>query len=63
MIYLDSVGAFASLGNRVVLRQSMPTLKQILLWDGRMVPLSKVFDSLLGYRAGKSVLGIWRKKA
>jgi len=62
LIYLDSIGAFASLGNRIALRQSMPTLNQILLWDGKLVPLSKIFDPLIGFRAGKSVLGIWRKK-
>lgn len=59
--YLDSIGAFASLGNRLILSQSMPTLKQILLWDRRLVPLSVFFDRLTGYYAGKSVLGIWRK--
>ncbi len=61
--YLDSVGYFASLANRLMLRQSMPTLNQIRVWDGVMVPVSKVLDPLLGYKAGKSVLCIWRKEA
>ncbi|HVJ84567.1 MAG TPA: methyltransferase domain-containing protein [Caulifigura sp.] len=61
--YLDCVGYFASLANRLMLRQSMPTLNQIRLWDGLMVPLSKLFDPLLRYKAGKSVLCIWRKEA
>jgi SAM-dependent methyltransferase len=60
--YLDSFGAFASVGNRLLLRQSMPTLDQILLWDRRLVPISTIFDPILGYRAGKSILGIWKKK-
>jgi SAM-dependent methyltransferase len=61
MKYLDSVGATASLGNRLVLKQSMPGAKQLAVWDKLMVPLSKLIDPLLGYRAGKSVLGVWRK--
>jgi SAM-dependent methyltransferase len=61
--YLDSIGAFASLGNKIALRQSMPTLPQILLWDKTLVPLSTFFDRMIGFRAGKSVLGIWQKKS
>ena len=30
--YLDSCGLFASAGNRLLLRQAMPTLQQILFW-------------------------------
>jgi hypothetical protein len=26
-----------------------------------MIPLSRVVDPMLGYRAGKSILGVWRK--
>ena len=59
--YLDSVGYFASLANRLLLRQSMPTLNQIRTWDGLMVPLSRVLDPAMSYWAGKSVLCIWKK--
>jgi SAM-dependent methyltransferase len=59
--YLDSVGLFASLGNRLVLNSAMPNPKQIALWDKVMVPLSKWADPVLGYTFGKSVLGVWRK--
>jgi SAM-dependent methyltransferase len=59
--YLDCVGALASLGNRFVLRSNIPSAKQLAVWDKLMIPLSKVMDPLLGYRAGKSVLGVWRK--
>ena len=62
LIYLDSIGAFASLGNKLALRRSMPTLQQILLWDRKLVPISTFFDSIIGFRAGKSVLGVWRKQ-
>jgi len=59
--YLDSVGALASLGNKLILGSSSPTTKQLALWDKLMIPLSRAVDPLLGYRAGKSVLGVWRK--
>lgn len=58
---LDSVGLIASLANRALLRQAMPTPRQIALWDGLMVPLSRRIDPLLGYRAGKSVLAVWSR--
>jgi len=59
--YLDSVGMLASLGNRLVLKSSMPSPRQIALWDGLMVPLSRLADPLLGHRLGKSVLGVWTR--
>lgn len=59
--YLDSCGLFASLGNRLLLRQKMPTLKQILFWDRFLVPLSRRLDPWLGFKAGKSILGVWRQ--
>jgi SAM-dependent methyltransferase len=60
--YLDCVGLMASLGNRIFLKQKMPTSQQVKLWDRAMVPLSVKLDPLLRYTLGKSVLGIWRKK-
>jgi SAM-dependent methyltransferase len=59
--YLDSVGLAASLGNRLALRQSAPTLAQIRLWDRAMVRLSRWADPVVGYHLGKSVLVVWRK--
>jgi SAM-dependent methyltransferase len=59
--YLDSVGFFASLANRLILKSSMPTAKQIRFWDKTLVPMSRVVDPLLFHRFGKSVLGVWRK--
>jgi SAM-dependent methyltransferase len=61
LIYLDSVGLLASLGNRLVLNRSMPNPGQIALWDKVMVPVSKVIDPLIGGSFGKSVIGVWRK--
>lgn len=59
--YLDSAGLLLSLANRLVLRQGMPTLRQIEFWDKRIIPLSRLLDPLLRYTVGKSVLGIWRR--
>ena len=59
--YLDSVGFFASLANKMLLQQSMPTARQIAFWDGVLVRLSGWVDPVLGYGAGKSVLAIWRR--
>ena len=58
--YLDAVGLLASLANRALLRQAMPTPSQIAFWDGKMIPLSRRIDPLLGYRLGKSIVGVWR---
>ncbi len=59
--YLDSVGLLASLGNRLLLQSSMPTPKQIWFWDRLMIPLSRWLDLLLGYRIGKSIVGVWQQ--
>ena len=56
--YLDSVGLLASLGNRLLLRSSMPTEQQIRLWDRLMVPASRIVDPALNFTLGKSILGV-----
>jgi SAM-dependent methyltransferase len=61
LVYLDSVGMLASLGNRLLLGSAMPTPKQIGVWDRLMVPCSRVVDPMVGYTVGKSVLGVWRR--
>jgi SAM-dependent methyltransferase len=61
--YLDSVGLLASLANRVLLRQGMPTERQLRFWDGRLVPVSRRLDPLLRHRLGKSILATWRREA
>jgi hypothetical protein len=60
--YLDSVGMLASVGNRLLLRSSMPTAGQIGFWDKRLVPVSRFVDPVLRYQIGKSILGVWRKE-
>jgi SAM-dependent methyltransferase len=59
--YLDSVGLLASLGNRLLLKQSAPTAAQIRLWDRVMVRASRCVDPLLGFTIGKSVFAVWRR--
>ncbi len=58
--YLDSVGLLASLSNRW-LKQQMPTVKQIYLWDTFIVPISRILDPVLNYLIGKSILCVWKK--
>jgi hypothetical protein len=63
IFYMDSVGMAASLANKVLLKKNMPTLNQIKTWDQFIVPVSRVIDPLLGWRLGKSVIGIWQRSA
>lgn len=61
MWYLDCVGLLASTANKLVLRQSLPTRRQIGFWDTYIVRASKVLDPVFGYRLGKSILAVWRR--
>jgi hypothetical protein len=62
IMYLDCVGLFASLANRLLLRKKRPNKKQIFFWDRFMIPVSRKIDPVIGYSAGKSILGIWSKR-
>jgi len=59
--YLDSVGFLASLSNRALLRQALPTRRQIALWDRVMIPASRVLDLLLARGFGRSVLAVYER--
>jgi len=61
LCYLDSVGMLASIGNRLLLKSSMPSAGQIRFWDKRLIPLSMYIDPLLFHQLGKSILGVWCK--
>lgn len=61
LFYLDSAGLLASAANRLLLRSAMPTLNQILLWDRRLIPVSRRIDGLFGGHLGKTVIGVWEK--
>ena len=62
LMYLDSVGAGTSLFNKLVLLQSVPTVKQIIFWDRHLLPVAKWVDTLIGYSFGRSLVGIWVKE-
>lgn len=59
--YLDSLGAFLSLANRLIARQATPAPSQIKFWDRAVIPLAKPIDGLIGRRFGRSVFLVARK--
>jgi SAM-dependent methyltransferase len=61
--YLDSFGLLTSWGNRVLLDSASPTISQVRFWDRALVPVSRIIDPIIGFRAGKSVLGVWQKSS
>ena len=60
--YLDSAGLLLSAANRLFLSQSMPTKAQLAFWDRCVIPASRILDSCFFGSAGKSVVGIWRRR-
>ena len=61
LYYIDSMGLLASSLNRFFLKSSMPNNYQIKIWNNLLVPMSRVTDAILGYRVGKTIIGIWKK--
>lgn len=59
--YYDSVGYFASVMNKIFLKQKYPTLKQVMFWDRWMVPISRLSDKIFFHSFGKSIISIWKK--
>lgn len=53
--FLDSLGALASLGNKMFSRNSAVTRNKILFWDKILIPVSIKIDRLIGYKFGKSI--------
>lgn len=60
IFYLDSLGMFASLGNKLLLKSEKPTETQIQFWDKRLVPMSRIVDRLVMNRIGKSIIGVFQ---
>jgi SAM-dependent methyltransferase len=63
LYFLDAVGMISSYANRMLLKQSSPSLQQILFWDRCIVPMSRTLDPLFGRRLGKTIIGVWSKNS
>lgn len=59
--YLDSAGYFASLMNKLILKQKTPTLKQIRFWDRIILTVSTIADKFFLHSFGKSIIAVWQK--
>jgi hypothetical protein len=59
--HLDSTGTLVLLANRMLLRQGNPSVSQIRFWDRYVVPVSKVLDTLIGRRFGKTIIAVWKR--
>lgn len=60
-LMLDSAGWLASLANAALLKAAMPSPLQLRIWDGGLVPISRLLDRLTGYRFGKTVVAVWTR--
>lgn len=60
LFYLDSIGFFASLLNKYILKKELPSTKNIWVWDKIMIPLSKISDIFFLRSFGKSLIGIFK---
>ncbi len=45
----------------MLLRTEQISAGQVRLWDGVMVPVSRILDRVLFHRFGKNVLAVWRR--
>lgn len=59
LFYMDSVGMLASLVNRVFLKQTVPNLDQIRVWDRFLVRASRLVDPLVLHAFGRSVVAVY----
>lgn len=62
LYYLDSIGFFASLANRLILKESQPKLSHVQFWDKYLVPMSRFVDPLIFFKAGKTIVALFRKE-
>ena len=60
LYYLDSLGFFLSLFNKVILKRD-PKKEEVKLWDNLVVPMSKVTDYLSLNLFGKSIICVYKK--
>jgi len=62
IFFLDSVGLFASLANKLLLKAATPSANQIRFWDRVMVPVSAYSDRVFGSVFGRTIVMIWQKR-
>jgi SAM-dependent methyltransferase len=62
LFYLDSAGLLLSAANLLLLRQAMPTKKQLHVWDSLVIPVSRALDRCFLDAVGKSIVGVWQKE-
>lgn len=61
--HLEALGVVPSIANKLLLRQSAPTVQQVAFWDGWIVPVSRyVLDPVVMGLVGKSVIGVIQKR-
>jgi hypothetical protein len=56
LYYLDSIGFFLSLTNKISASKISISSKKLLFWDKILIPISIKIDWILRYRFGKSIL-------
>jgi predicted SAM-dependent methyltransferase len=61
MKYFDSMGFFASVANKVIIKSSAVTRGNVHMWDSFLIPISRVVDPLIFRAFGKTLVGIWEK--
>jgi hypothetical protein len=62
VFFLDSVGYFVSAVNRLIMRSSQPSVRQIQLWDKAIVPVSTFTDKIFSRLFGRSVVMVWQRR-
>lgn len=60
LFYLDAVGFFAALMNKLILKKELPSYANIKLWDNFMIPASKFIDVVSFKSFGKSLIGVFQ---
>jgi SAM-dependent methyltransferase len=60
LFYLDAVGFFAALMNKLILKKELPSYANIKLWDNFMIPASKLIDVVSFKSFGKSLIGVFQ---
>jgi hypothetical protein len=58
-LMLDCAGLFASLANKLLLSAALPSKQQIAVWDKFLVPMSGIFDRVIGHSFGKTIVAVW----